>query len=278
MKASFRVSSSELQRREGKQSSGDSRWRAFTLIEIMIAITIFGVVLIAIYSSWSAILRGSKIGLDAAAEAQRSRMALRALEESLASVQLFTANIKHYSFLADTSSDFAELSFVARLPASFPGSGLFGEQAVRRVNFSVDSVGGQNRLVLRQSALLEANDANAQPYSIVLAPNVSRFQMEFLDTNKLEWLPEWTFTNRLPKVVRIALGFGQKGRARALPEDVAIQTVFVSSLAIPRELQIPAGRRIGAPLQTGLQGEMPPTGPRQAPQPAPGALNNPRVR
>ena len=51
--------------------------RAFTLVEIMLALAIFGAVMIAIYSSWSSILRGSKVGLEAAAEAQRSRVAVR---------------------------------------------------------------------------------------------------------------------------------------------------------------------------------------------------------
>ena len=49
------------------------RQRAFTLVEIMIAIAIFAAVMIAIYSSWSAILRGKRIGQDSAAEAHRNR-------------------------------------------------------------------------------------------------------------------------------------------------------------------------------------------------------------
>src|SRR5437879_5943157 len=56
------------------------RHHAFTLLEIMIAIAIFGMVLTAIYSTWLAILRGKKAGETAAAEVQRSRIAIRALE------------------------------------------------------------------------------------------------------------------------------------------------------------------------------------------------------
>ena len=36
--------------------------------------------------------------------------------------------MRYYWFLADTSGEFAALSLVARLPASFPGSGLFGNR------------------------------------------------------------------------------------------------------------------------------------------------------
>jgi len=47
------------------------REEAFTIVEILLAIAIFSMVLAAIYASWSSILRGSRIGLTAAAEVQR---------------------------------------------------------------------------------------------------------------------------------------------------------------------------------------------------------------
>ena len=48
-----------------------SRRRAFTLVEIMIAIAILSVVVAAINSTWILILRASKTGLEAAAQVQR---------------------------------------------------------------------------------------------------------------------------------------------------------------------------------------------------------------
>src|SRR5215472_15070623 len=78
--------------------------RAFTLVEILIALGIFSMVLAAIYSTWTAILRASKAGRDAAAAVQRARMAGRTIEESLGSVQAFTVHQRfhpeYYSFLA----------------------------------------------------------------------------------------------------------------------------------------------------------------------------------
>jgi prepilin-type N-terminal cleavage/methylation domain-containing protein len=217
--------------------------RAFTLIEVMIAMTIFGLVMVAIYSSWAAILRGSKVGLNAAAEAQRTRIATRAIREALTSAQLYVENIRYYSFMADTSADFAALSLVSRLPDSFPGSGMFGNQVVRRVSFTVESgPSGQRQLVLRQVPLLEPPETAQTPYTIILAPNVHQFSMEFWNTNTLEWDPEWPFTNQLPKLVRFALSVGSPNH-RPDPGDVAVQTALVSSMAIPRVLQIPPIRR-----------------------------------
>src|SRR5207302_8951999 len=121
--------------------------------------------------------------LKAAAEAQRTRVALRAFEESLGATELFLENIRYYSFMADTSGDFAAISFVSHLPPSFPGSGLFGEQAVRRVTFDVEHKNGQNQLMLHQTPLLEPPETAAEPYNILLAPNVREFKIFFWNTN-----------------------------------------------------------------------------------------------
>src|SRR6266705_5335047 len=123
-----RLESSNL-RQTMMNSYRNERQRAFTLVEIMIALAIFTAVMIAIYSSWSAILRGYRIGQDAAAEAQRSRVAVRALENSLMSLQMFLANIKYDYFSADTSGDFAALSFVAHVAKSFPGAAILGTRS-----------------------------------------------------------------------------------------------------------------------------------------------------
>src|SRR6476661_8658355 len=74
--------------------------QAFTLVEILIAIGIFSMVLAAIYSTWTAILRASKVGLEAAAAVQRARIAGRTIEESLGSVQSFSLNQNYYAFVA----------------------------------------------------------------------------------------------------------------------------------------------------------------------------------
>src|SRR5215218_9733728 len=57
--------------------------RAFTLLEVMVALGLMSIVVVAIYSSWTAILKGSKVALDASAAAQRTRMTTRALHDSL---------------------------------------------------------------------------------------------------------------------------------------------------------------------------------------------------
>lgn len=182
---------------------------AFSLVELMIAIGIFGMIMVAIFSTWTAILRGSRVGMAAAAEVQRTRIAVRALEESLSATVMFVDNAKYYGFFSDTSGKNVALSFVARLPMSFPGSGMFRDQDLRRVTFFVE--GGQ--LMLSQSPVLEATEKIGKPYTIALAPGVTLFDMEFYDGLANKWFAEWVSTNQLPKMVRVALSFSPEGAA-----------------------------------------------------------------
>ena len=107
--------------------------RAFTILEMMIAITILSLIVAAIYATWTAILRASKAGRDVSAAVQRSRIALRVLEDSLTSAQSFVANQRYYGFVAENGTE-PMLSFVARLAKSFPRAGKFGDLDVRRVS------------------------------------------------------------------------------------------------------------------------------------------------
>src|SRR5262245_21986026 len=83
------------------QRSTSNRFRncgGFTIIEIMTAMAIFMMVVAAIFASWQAIARGSISANRVAAEAQRSRVALRTIEEALGGTRSFVADIEYYTF------------------------------------------------------------------------------------------------------------------------------------------------------------------------------------
>jgi prepilin-type N-terminal cleavage/methylation domain-containing protein len=213
--------------------------QAFTLIEIMIAMTIFTVIIVAVYSSWAAIVKGSRVGLKAAAEAQRSRIAMHTIEDALLTTQLYTENINYYNFIADTSDPkFAWLSLAARLPATFPGSGLFGDQVVRRVTFSVEpGPDGTNNLVMTQLALLQVTNSEVSAYPIVLAKDVSLFVLEFWDPQTSDWTDELLTTNQIPQMVRVSLGIGQSRNSQ--PAEVTSRIIVMPSIAVGADVQNP---------------------------------------
>lgn len=221
--------------------------RGFTLLEIMIAMSLFSVIIVAVYSSWAAIVRGAKSGQDAAAAAQRSRIAIRTLEDALLTTQLYTENLRYYSFLADTSdSKFTWLSLTARLPATFPGSGLFGDQVVRRVTFSVvPDVDGTAQLVMTQIPLLLATNSDVSAYPITLAKDVSLFVLEFWDTTLNDWTDELITTNAIPKRIRVSLGIGHTQAYSSQPSEIVSRIIAMPSIAVGADVQQP--RQVGGP-------------------------------
>jgi general secretion pathway protein J len=211
---------------------------AFTLIEVLIAMAILSLVVAAIYSSWAAILRASKVGLDAAAEAQRARIAMRVIEDSLGSAQLFVASGSNYAFVTENGSE-ASLSLAARLPKAFPRSGKFGDLDLRRVKFSVEPSSAFGRqLVLRQKPILmKEMDIDEENHPVVLAQDVREFRLEFWDLRTGDWIEEWVATNQLPKLVKVSLRLGA-GSARGVEHEVR-RVVGLPTAGVQPNWQVP---------------------------------------
>jgi len=240
----------------------------------MIAIGIFALVLAAIYSSWTAILRASKTGLAVAASAQRARITIRVLEDSLGSAQSFAANLPLYYFDAKNGPD-ASLSFVARLSKSFPRSGKFGDLDVRRVTFSVEaSPDGGNQLVLRQNPLVMDLDRDEKEYPLVLAKNVKGFEMQFwaTDKNPPDWVDEWEEqkTNQLPALVMLTLRLADNPHSSRVTEEIT-RIISLPSVTVQPNWQVSSSPP-GAPARSDLppvQGGTPAVGGREGPRTAP---------
>jgi prepilin-type N-terminal cleavage/methylation domain-containing protein len=195
---------------------------AFTLIEILIAISIFGLVLAAICSTWTAIVRSSKVGLEAAASVQRARIAVRTIEESLGSVQSFALNPNYYAMLSENGRE-GSLSFVSRLSKSFPRNGRFGDMNVRRVTFSVEQGPEYGKqLVMRQCPVVMQLDTDEKEHPVVLAKNVQDFETQFWDPKQNDWVDEWKpkLTNELPVMVKVTLKLSLNAQSTMVHDEI----------------------------------------------------------
>ncbi len=232
-----------------RTSSGIETRQGFTIIEIMVAMAILALIVTAIYSSWIAIVRGTEAGRKAAASAQRSRIALRTLQDALTCARSFAADYEYYAFVAENGDD-ASLSFVARLPESFPRSGRFGSFDVRRLTFSVEPGADQDsgrQLVLRQSPLLMDMDVDEKEHPIVLETGLKAFELEFWDPTQNDWLDEWTQTNQLPALVKITMQLGGNSLQSHQPSQVITRIVALPAMVVPAGLQTPGAAPPGAP-------------------------------
>ena len=215
--------------------------RAFTMLEIMIASAILLMLVASIYSIWYSVLRGARVGSQVAESAQRARIAMRAVEDALSTSQMFILNGRHYSFVADTTTDpdLMRLSLVSRLPANYPGGAIFGDLAVRRVTFTVEpGPDGTPNLTLRQVPVMMAENEAGNEYAIYLARNVKFFRMEFYDQQEGVWIPEWANTNQIPKTVRIALALGGPANQPDKPAQIVTRVVTVPSSAVLPQYQM----------------------------------------
>ncbi|WP_160164695.1 prepilin-type N-terminal cleavage/methylation domain-containing protein [Pedosphaera parvula] len=215
---------------------------AFTLMEVMIALAILAVIVSAIYSTWRSILKGKEVAERAAAEAQRTRVAVHTLHDSLLCACMFSENAKYYAFMADTEGDFATLSFSARLPKSFPRSGEFGDLDVRRLTFSVEpgsTPDNKNQLVLRQSPILTEPSQDEVDHPLVLAKNVDKFLVEFWDPQQADYVSTWTQTNTLPPMVRFTVALGKVDQFSSKPQDPMMDVVALPAQAVRVDWQMP---------------------------------------
>jgi type II secretion system protein J len=218
-----------------------SRFEAFTLIEVMLAIAIFSLVMGAIYSSWMLIVRATKVGQEATAQVQRQRIAVRTIENALTCIQSFQASLSYYTFIVQ-NGDEPLLSFTARLPDDFPRNGRFGDFNLRRVTFTVETgPNSEKDLVLRQNPILMDMDKDEQALPLVLARNVKGFNVECWDTTANDWSDEWDNTNQIPTMVRFTLALGVNKNDNifgdAGPQLAVTRVVDIPSITVPAAVQ-----------------------------------------
>ncbi len=228
----------------------------FTLIEVLIATAILAGVVGTIYSTWTSILKATRVGLDAAAAAQRERLSMEVLEEALAYTEMFVANANWYGFVAEGGDD-ARLSFVSRLPSSFPRSGKYGDLDVRRVEFSLKAGrDGDKVLVVKQAPLLMEFDKDEEAKPLVLAHNVKKLAFEFWDLRRGEWVEEWTQSNQIPRLVKATLVLGHAAPytfgGSTAPDREITRVVAVHAIGVAQNWQLAP---VAAPGQPGLPGQ-----------------------
>jgi type II secretory pathway pseudopilin PulG len=224
---------------------------------VLIAITVFSLVMAAIYSTWLMIMRAARVGQEAAAQVQRQRVAIRTIEDSLTCIQSFQASMQYYVFDI-TNGDLPSLSFTARLPDDFLRNGKFGGFNVRRVTFSVEpGTDSEKDLVLRQNPILMDMDADEQQTPLLLARNVQSFVVECWDTNAMAWDNEWDDTNSIPTMVRVSLSLGGNNNSfgGTAPVRTVTRVVSMPSQTLPSVVQMPGANRGGPINQIKLPGQ-----------------------
>ncbi len=259
--------------------------RGFTLIEIMMAMAIFALVLAAIYSTWTLIMRASRTGREVAAQVQRERVAVHTVKEALTSVQSYAADLKDYTFLVENGSE-PMLSFSARLPESgFPRGGRWRDFVMRRVMFSLENgQDGERDLVMRQWPILMEMSEDEREHPLVLAHNVKEFVVETWDTKagkEGDWSDTWKQTNQIPTKVKVTLVLNSPGQRGGFSErqEAIYRVIDLPSVTVQSTWQTPLLQRGPAGNPANPVNPVNPGNPGIPGRPGfPAGPGNPRVR
>lgn len=199
--------------------------RGFTLIEVLVAISLLAIVLTSVYGIFSGV-NATKVRLDSdSAEYHRARVIFDRLGRELHGAYyrrgdpttLFRGGIN------DQGESFLELTTTAVSPLSAAGTGI----AEIRYRLAPDQESSEDSQVLlrgerpRQSAAKPADDRMMR-----LAPDVAKFSLRFYTAGT--WQEEWDARqNGLPQLVEIDLLVGQEEQ-RQIPFTTTFEIPDIS--------------------------------------------------
>ena len=185
-----------------KKYRADRREAGFTLLELIVAITLMGLVLVVLYSGLRLGLNSWDGGEQRAEETHRLRLAQEFLRRQLAqSITVYQINDRQ-----EQSVVFAgrpdEIEFVAPMLAQLGQGGLY------RVRIGV----ADGRLWIRWRPYLPTDPEAGEERETVLLEGVSDVEWAYFgpeQDNDLEspphWRSDWASTQRRPQLVRLNL-------------------------------------------------------------------------
>lgn len=201
------------------QAFRTAKRQAFTLVEILVALTLLGLLTAMLFSSFNAVVRSWDIGrasIDATGHADYIMEQLTAAIRSA----YYPGSGEKYGLIftddgeGDSARDTIEWSKV--------GPALIGEDAEfaevpHRVRVSItdpqgDVPGGFAVRAWRQDFQQDDFDIEEQPVDLVISPKVIAFNCRMLDPDQartaddeINWIDEWTKTNTLPTALEVTL-------------------------------------------------------------------------
>ena len=180
----------------------ERRQQGFSLLELVVAITLMGLVLVVLYGGLRLGLNGWDSGERRAEASNRLRSAQEFLRRQLAqSMTVYETNDDRRERFVVFAGRSEGIEFVAPMPARLGQSGLY--------RMWIGLTDGQLRL--RQRPYLPGDPAAGEERVNVLLEGVSAMEWAYFgperdnDQESPQWHADWTSTERRPLLVRLNL-------------------------------------------------------------------------
>lgn len=181
---------------------------AFTLLEVMLAVGLLGLLVLAVSSTWSAGLRGWKRSNGLAERYQRQRILLDALTEMARCAVYVPERAKLYAVRLDRDPFLGDsISFVTSSDALLPPQErLIG--GLRRVTIGMErGEDGQPCLTVLNTLALQEIDRFHRPAGHVVGREVTDFRVRCRDAQTGLWKERWGEEDRFPGAIEFTLTF-----------------------------------------------------------------------
>jgi len=188
----------------GRQKRG-----AFTLLELMIAVTILGMVMASVYATWSAALSGWKRSGAISASFQRERVVMDTLTELASSIVYFNSSQRVYAVQGQHDESAGDaVSFVTSSDVLLPQSES-SIAGMRRVTIALqlDEHGRPFLSIMNASALASSDDSSTSQ-AHVLCADVRGFQVRYRHPSNQSWQEKWDDSDLVPAAMEFTVAFG----------------------------------------------------------------------
>src|ERR1035441_5356496 len=185
----------------------------FTLVEVLLAVTILSLVMVGVYGIWSASLKAWKRGGEATEVFQRQRVVMETLTQLAQSAVYFASAPNLYAVIGVKNPGLGDsVSFVTASDGFLPPSEA-NDVGMRRVIISLeqDEYRRTYLAIVNQTALSVKDDSKQELQAHVISMDVSGFFVRYLDPRDGAWYDKWEDVNVIPAAMEFTVVFGQPG-------------------------------------------------------------------
>ena len=182
------------------------RKEGFTLLEVLLAVTILAIVVGTVYKLWSTSLTAWKRGTVASETAQRQRIVMENLTELTRSAVLIPSEKHLYELTGTSDEGVSIISFVTASNMLLPANEalLAGMRRVR-ILMETDEY-GRPFLGMLNEPVLAADNAEPSPLH-VLSADVVGFAVRFRNSTDGTWQEFWEDETKVPGAVEYTVAF-----------------------------------------------------------------------